>query len=139
MEEHACVRPNTCEGSRWTSRIAFASMKGRSPGGTRELRGLGHPQPGPSPPAEIPTEPPREPEEPSHDDLDDGMGTGDQLTVPEESGETVLLEGNQLCGRNGVRMTDSRFRSKSLTRKLPRALSPKGLVWRSPLTTNRRK
>ena len=46
-------------------------------------------QPGPSQPAEVPTEPPREPEEPSHDDLDDGMGAGDQLTPTEESGETV--------------------------------------------------
>ena len=46
-------------------------------------------QPGPSPPAEVPTERQREPEEPSHDDLDDGVGTRDQLTPPEESGETV--------------------------------------------------
>ena len=46
------------------------------------------------------------------------------------------LEGNQLCGRNGERITDSGFRPKSLRRKLPGALSSKGLVWRSPLTTN---
>ena len=38
------------------------------------------------PTAEVPTEPPKEPEEPSRDDLDDGLGTGDQLTPP---GETV--------------------------------------------------
>ena len=39
--------------------------------------------------SQVPKEPRREPEEPSRDDLDDCMGTGDQLTPPEESGETV--------------------------------------------------
>ena len=43
----------------------------------------------PAPPVEVPTEPPKEPEEPSRDDLDDGMDTGDQSTLSEESGETV--------------------------------------------------
>ena len=46
-------------------------------------------QPGPSPPVEFPTEPPREPEEPSHGDFNDGVGTGDQSTPAEGSGETA--------------------------------------------------
>ena len=47
---------------------------------------------GPEPPVEVPTEPPREPEEPSRDDLDDGMETGDQSTLAEESGEVSSTE-----------------------------------------------
>ena len=66
-----------------------------------------------------------------HDDLDDGIGTGDQWWKE--------MEGNPFCGRNGERITDSQLRPKSLTRKLPGAHSSKGLVWRSLLTTNRRK
>ena len=79
----------------------------------------------PAPLVEVPTEPPRELDEPSRDDLDDGIDTGGQSILPEEPGETSVINRKRRGIKfvDGKRIIDSRLWPKSLTRKLLEVLS----------------
>ena len=70
------------------------------------------------------------------------MGTGAQLTPPEESGETVSSK--EIGGQPTFWKDRGTNREQPALAEIPgeetaRALSLKVLVWRSPLTTNRKK
>ena len=95
VEGHTCVLLNTCEESRQTKRIAWASMRGQLDKLLRAAQEVPEnyedliSQPGPPPPVEVPTEPRREPEQLSHDDLEIGMDAVEQMPPLEGAAETA--------------------------------------------------